>query len=138
MIELKFRGICIETGKMLYGSLLKSYGDYYIDETMGYDSDDLWVGIGFKQVINESVGQYTGIKDKAGIEIYSGDTVNCIFGYCVDGENHEAYVGEVEFSHAQFICSGKMYLPLKYAIQIEVIGNKFENPELLEKPDARN
>lgn len=56
MREIKFRGKSIKTGKWIYGSLVinKEIQNYeIIDETL-YG----------KEVGKETVGQYTGLKDK--------------------------------------------------------------------------
>lgn len=91
--------------------------------------------------------QYTGVKDKNGKEIYEGDVCN------VEYYNHSApntFIKQVvlyEFgtfalkSENAFKLSLKLedtrqYVPLYYALapnKIEVMGNIYENPELLDK-----
>jgi len=81
--------------------------------------------------------QYTGLKDHHGTDIYEGDIVNWFDKL---GRNDVPFV--VAYEHAQFILTvSQAKLPGRYvgwaldSKELEVIGNIYDNPELV-KPDS--
>jgi uncharacterized phage protein (TIGR01671 family) len=89
-----------------------------------------------------SVMQSTGLKDKNGKEIYEGDIVQVSYR----GGEHLKAVGWVEYLKPSFIVRTKQdtkkpyflclyahnYSPLFNWAESEVIGNIYENPDLLQ------
>ena len=65
MREIKFKGKDKKTGEWVYGYFSKHYGDCLISS----GSKDFWF------VYCDSVGQFVGIKDMDGVDIYEGDIV---------------------------------------------------------------
>ncbi|HDU6615401.1 TPA: hypothetical protein RFZ98_003104 [Listeria monocytogenes] len=83
----------------------------------------------------ETVSQFTGLKDKNGKKIFEGDIVGIIEIDAFGNLDWNRLKGKVMFSEGAWLVtdSGSFAIPLWSEInEIEVIGNIYENPELLE------
>ena len=122
MREILFRGKRTNNGEWIEGSLcttIPSDEDFY---TVSYfDFEGYYIE---EKVIPETVGQYTGLTDKNGKKIFEGDIVKGTFlGFPVSIKD---YVFSISW---QEDITGYR---ANYFENVEVIGNIYDNPELLE------
>ncbi len=85
------------------------------------------------EVNQETIGQYTGLTDKNGKKIFEGDIV-IIETTNVDEEDGN-FIVEYDNGEARYVLNGETLtfdFDSIYSIEIEVIGNICDNPELLE------
>ncbi|MBO0959545.1 hypothetical protein J1P26_07335 [Neobacillus sp. MM2021_6] len=75
--------------------------------------------------------QYTGLKDKNGKEIYEGDII-----YIFDDEELGNGWGETVIYHRACFMAGDENLLVNVHFRSAVIGNIYENPELLGESDG--
>jgi uncharacterized phage protein (TIGR01671 family) len=121
--EISYRGQRVDTKEWVYGYLFASWERRYILWGTTNDIPNML------EVIPETVGQYTGLHDKNGKEIYESDIL----------EFYDIH-GEVEFGlHSDNVYNG-WYVEVKgnqcelnesFSFS-EVVGNIYENSELLE------
>ena len=124
MKEYKFRGKRKDNGEWVYGSLVKTFimTSIVFETYEGYFHE--------LEVQPETIGQFTGLKDNTGKEIYEGDIV---FGIIIG--NSIPTMGEIVYDANYQMYSSKNLAgitPLYKIRNYDVKGNKYENPELLE------
>ena len=134
----KFRGKRIDNGKWVYGSLLSIAGLCSIErESQGQHIHSIIktefgdLALEAVAVIPETVGQFTGLKDKNDKEIYEGDVVRWDDKASTDDEIIRQSV--VSFQNGFFGVMGNWAMGEMWDRKsFEIIGNIHENPKLLE------
>ena len=145
MREIKFRGKQVDNGEFAYGAYFDNGVKTYIitvDDNDSNDEEDFTLN----EVIPESVGQFTGLRDSKrteeypdGQEIYEGDIVHCKMISANRTHYLDDYIATVEDD----ICNPCFALKqangnVEYdfikcgLMELEVIGNIHSNPSLLE------
>lgn len=128
MREILFRGKRIDNGKWVYGYYAPCcLGRFPCSPCIVPDPDGIWEPI---EVDPFTIGQYTGLTDKNGKEIFEGDIIS------VPGSKKPGLPGIVIFHQldAKYILFRQRYSYLNLINVNEwgyVIGNIHDNPELL-------
>ena len=131
MREILFRGKWKNSGEWVYGNLFNpDKADTPTQICIG-----TYIARTCYEIDPETVGQYTGLTDKNGRKIFEGDIV--VFADFFDDKIHR---GEVYWCDSAFWfdCTETegdegMYSLAYISVNVlEVIGNIYDNPELLE------
>lgn len=129
MRTIKFRGKDIEIDEWIYGDLIQRIG--YTPSIMFHYESSGKARYYEYPVKRETVGQFTGLLDKNGSEIYEGDILD------FNGLNIE-----VRFVRGVFalLCNGDLDEELcgdcRTDLFAKIIGNIHDNPELLKEDEA--
>lgn len=126
----------IDNGEWEIGSLITfPTGEYEISNKCNNppDCDPMWDKVVITHKVDPStICQCTGLKDKNGKMIWENDIINCMDAECC------GYIGwnesEAGFYFNALLEDGRFEEEHIYDYQncMEVIGNSFDNPELLE------
>ena len=126
--EIKFRGKRIDTGEWVYGSLLYNYDEETFISVSGYSHTGTAFSGSYK-VLSETVGQYTGLKDKNGTAVWEGDLLLTPEGNIMIAE----WVGSGIVTRCLTPTYDGMMNTNRYAFPVsEKIGNIYDNQKLLE------
>jgi len=132
--EILFRGIKIGSANLwIKGSLrihrsLPESDEYCIEPLCCPGATHNFIKLTTKwiEVYKQTVGQFTGFKDKDGNKVFEHDIIR------FDGTNHfciinfnDGFVGAIHTNGATF--------PLSIFKDYSIIGNVFENPELVKR-----
>ena len=125
--KYKFRGKSLTSDEWIYGSLLQINGDAYIYHRETGHIYSYSLNAGFIKVSKESVGQFTGLKDKNGVKIFRDDLtkINGAIYHVVYLNGAYGFVDVKSGDFWQYACN------LATSSFGEVIGNIHDNPELL-------
>jgi uncharacterized phage protein (TIGR01671 family) len=130
--EIKFRGVSIVSGNWIYGCLFinEDMRTFIVHELITKDTY-------YSEVVYESVGQFTGRIDMNGNEIYEGDLVMVPYGNGkVEYASNQAmfiitWIDDREAYNESLAYEPKSYKYGRTRKDLEIIGNVFQNPELL-------
>lgn len=143
MREIKFRGKLLSgiVRSWVFGSLVhysRRYGSGTRIHVMAEseEDDDIELDVDYK-----TIGQFTGLKGKNGVEIYEGDIIKHHNNLPITKQEYWFPIYRVLWEGLGFnitrIGGGKdpqsgIFHLRHYSLEMEVIGNIHDNPELLQ------
>ena len=130
MRNYKFRGKRVDNGEWVYGNLIEHYD--ILDSRIKYLYIESCTGEDRNEVIPETIGQFTGLTDKNGKEIYEWDILK------FEAESPYPFLimdnGVVKYEPCRFYLDdgvNEIGIHVDNWYELEVIGNIHDNPELL-------
>ena len=126
--EIKFRALTIANNIMVYGDLLCCNNG---ERRIMFDNSGTDIEDNIFDVQPSTVGQFTGLTDKNGVEIYEWDVINHrysekgkndyiiwdknIMSFCLNDMSYENWANDEWYN----------------TLNLEILGNIYQNPELL-------
>lgn len=135
MREILFRGKQTDNGEWVEGYLYITHnGEHEISVYNGKVNIERCT----HEVDQSTVGQYTGLNDKNGKRIFEGDIVE---GHCHSAWSHSLQRCDIAYgrdgfearNHIEGLDSDYYTYRVLFSKDVVVIGNIYDNPELLEK-----
>lgn len=129
MRQIKFRGIDKARNEWVYGSLVIGKGvDYIVDAPVQQGIPTQMI-----EIVHGTESQSTNLLDKNGKEIYESDLIKYFgsiveikFGKFDNGFSYEDHRAGTGFYFEEY----NDFFPLYDTSEMQVIGNKLQNPEL--------
>lgn len=130
MREIKFRGKRLDNGEWIKGNSIVRVGDgFFICDWTGVAIKESEFYNLFTEVAPATVGQYTGLKDKNGREIYEGDIIGGSNG-SINGWEWP-FKSEIKWNDEECGFNTPNWGYMDSTHYYNVLGNIHDNPELL-------
>lgn len=138
--HIKFRGKRKDTNEWVYGSVAYRLGNHpciIVNEPVKFPNgkmeDDF---VYYDYIYEDSIGQFTGLLDANGKDIYEGDIVKFrVLDDTISENVWKEYIYEVSFCNGCFCTYGTPLIKGKWkgydTVNVKIIGNIHDTPELL-------
>ena len=141
MRDVLFRGKTVSNNEWVYGYYVKAnfnwhrfgiHKDWIIESAVS--NGGRFAVIKRSAVKNESIGEYTGLDDVHGNKVFEGDIVKVHDNMIGVEDGAEDFIGVVYYRDGSFMIITPYQLHYRWMdYTVEVIGNKFDNPEIWEE-----
>jgi uncharacterized phage protein (TIGR01671 family) len=126
MREIKFRGKRLDNGEWVVGSYIEAENR---DRSIAHQIIPYKAGLVVREVDPATVGQYTGLKDKNGREIYEGDIIGGSNG-SINGWEWP-FKSEIKWNDEECGFNTPIWGDMDSTHYYNVLGNIHDNPDLL-------